>query len=497
MKKCFLFLILIFFLLSSPYAQNYNIEGDKAVKEGKFQKALSYYSEGVFINDEYSINKVIDLEWDSKVDAKDLVTYIKQLTNIAFKNSSAAYLVGYFYYEGIEPVKKNAKEAFKYFKISAEAGNYKGIQWLAQCYYTGNGCDKSIANSVKWLTEYLKYQPKSSGTYSALASLYTTGDVGVPRDLRKALDYLKKAAIYGNHEDSLDFIFSVYQSVDENQVNEKSYNEEAFKMATVLYIKQHDLEAGYYLGLMLYSNLFNGLVQDEIKGKVMFQEIRASKSFTSALKKDLQVSVDCILGLLYYAEGNFDPEAFRHLNSAYLTDSTVFSDNLLSRYVITLCIVGGSLECKKALRLFNNIKNIDFKYDCYLDIANLYLDTYTCRDYSKANNMYQEIYSNQYFTDFEKGMACNQLGYMNFKGLLSTKIGANQYVYVTKDEYLLAIDWFEKGARFGNATSMDWLAVMYEKGNGVKSSKTKAIEWARKAVAAGNKDSQRIIDRLK
>jgi TPR repeat protein len=492
----------IFFLLlicsvqcyTQPNA-DYNLKGDKAVKDKRYDDAFSFYVQGVNKNDEYSITRIIDLEWNGKVAAKDLVDYNDKLVPLVNRNSSAAYLVGYFLYEGIKPISKNDTEAFKYFKISAEAGNYKGIGWLADCYANGIGCKQSITNAIKWLNAFIKYDNKNPSAYYRLSKLYAMGDETTPRNVNKILENLKNAYQYGNAKDSLNYVKAALECAQE--LNNETINKNALQITSKLYETNNILEAGYYL-TCLYNGKFKGINENIYLAKEKLELIIKNRDFStqnSTFQTYVLNDLGCIHYIIPYMSPGENPNiklANIYFTKSYNIDSTSILNNepYLCKYVSTIAQKISSKECEKAIRLFNKIKNKDIQYECYLNIANVYLTNPNCKNEVKASEMYQEIYQRKESSNAEKGYACNQMGYMHFMGMLNT-------YRTVKQMKEAALEWFDVGAKLGDAQCMYWLALMYEKGEGVVKSKQKALEWGKKSFAGGYYASKNIIDRLK
>lgn len=73
---------------------------------------------------------------------------------------------------------------------------------------------------------------------------------------------------------------------------------------------------------------------------------------------------------------------------------------------------------------------------------------------------------------------------------------------VTQD-YLKALDWFNKADAQGHARAKTYIAssyyelgVMYAEGKRVPENEEKAIEWFTKAAKNGNKDAQVLLNEL-
>jgi len=55
-----------------------------------------------------------------------------------------------------------------------------------------------------------------------------------------------------------------------------------------------------------------------------------------------------------------------------------------------------------------------------------------------------------------------------------------------QQNYVTAMEWFQKAAEKGNASAMIWVGLLFFNGQGVAQDYSKAMEWFRKAAANGN-----------
>ena len=108
-------------------------------------------------------------------------------------NSCAQFSLGYCYYYG-NGVKVDNDEAFRWFKESAEQENPTAQCYLGHCYYNGNGVKKNVKTAVKWYT--LSAEQDDPEGLNALGSCYYDGDA-VEQDFKEAAKLYKKAADQG------------------------------------------------------------------------------------------------------------------------------------------------------------------------------------------------------------------------------------------------------------------------------------------------------------
>ena len=65
-----------------------------------------------------------------------------------------------------------------------------------------------------------------------------------------------------------------------------------------------------------------------------------------------------------------------------------------------------------------------------------------------------------------------------------------------EQDYVQAMEWFEKAADLGSSTSMNWVGYMYENGQGVEQDYAKAVEWYEKGADLGNTSSMNYIGNM-
>lgn len=109
-------------------------------------------------------------------------------------DSNAQYDLASCYWNG-DGVAVNLKEAFYWYKKSAEQGNYNGENALGNCYKWGQGVDQNYSLAMDW---YLKAAKRNHhyAQYS-LGEMYEKG-LGVKIDLETALGWYQAAAENNN-----------------------------------------------------------------------------------------------------------------------------------------------------------------------------------------------------------------------------------------------------------------------------------------------------------
>ena len=108
-------------------------------------------------------------------------------------NSCAQFSLGYCYYLG-NGVKVDNEEAFHWFKEAAEQEHSTAQCYVGHCYYNGHGVKKNLKEAVKWYT--LSAEQDDPEGLNALGSCYYDGDA-VEQDFKEAAKLYKKAADQG------------------------------------------------------------------------------------------------------------------------------------------------------------------------------------------------------------------------------------------------------------------------------------------------------------
>lgn len=105
------------------------------------------------------------------------------------------YLLGVCYAEGLGGTKRNQKEAFIWFKLSADQGYDAAQAYVAHCYHTGSGVNKDLVEAFRW------YKASASqGFASAQCNLGICLEFGEGTDVDvfEAVKLYKLAAEQGN-----------------------------------------------------------------------------------------------------------------------------------------------------------------------------------------------------------------------------------------------------------------------------------------------------------
>ena len=117
------------------------------------------------------------------------------VANAKAGNARAQMLVADCYLNGTNGVKKNYKEAVKWYRLAAEQGLAVAQYNLAFCYYNGYGVSQSYAEAVKWYR--LAAEQGDATAQFNLGVCYYIGK-GVAKNRATAIRWWKKAAAQGD-----------------------------------------------------------------------------------------------------------------------------------------------------------------------------------------------------------------------------------------------------------------------------------------------------------
>ncbi|WP_270539554.1 tetratricopeptide repeat protein [Bacteroides zhangwenhongii] len=163
------------------FAQNSN-EQD-LLKEANLGNSEAQYKMGKCLGDKKEYTQAF--EWYSKAAAQGF--------------APAAYIIGYYYENGMG-VEKNTAKAFEWWSKAAAQGFAKAEYAIGRCYEKGMGVEKNRAKAFEWYSKAAA-QGNANGQYM-LAFYYENGGVfGVPgvfKNLKEAFEWYSKAATQGH-----------------------------------------------------------------------------------------------------------------------------------------------------------------------------------------------------------------------------------------------------------------------------------------------------------
>ncbi|KAJ3428111.1 erad-associated e3 ubiquitin-protein ligase component-related [Anaeramoeba flamelloides] len=98
------------------------------------------------------------------------------------------------------PIESNPEKAFHYWKLAAKSGQWESVYMTGCYYYSGEGCEKNYAKSLKYFQRSLK---EGNAGYHYIGLIYDEGGYGVERDDDLAMKNYVTAANSGNTKSML------------------------------------------------------------------------------------------------------------------------------------------------------------------------------------------------------------------------------------------------------------------------------------------------------
>ena len=147
------------------------------------------------------------LYYEGKGCQPNLTEYANWMEKSALYGCPRAYVeLGHIYYDGTGRT-KNLAEAVKWYRKAAENGNALGAHCMGMSYYSGEGVERNISQAIYWYK--IAAEKGLSASANNLGSIYLRGD-GVPVSIREAIKWLSIGADKGdrNSQYTLGVIYS-------------------------------------------------------------------------------------------------------------------------------------------------------------------------------------------------------------------------------------------------------------------------------------------------
>ena len=347
---------------------------------------------------------------------------------------------------------------------AAEAGCLDAMYDLGDCFWDGEGVDKNIELSVKWMQKAADLGHLSAQT--ALGVAFFHGIEGLDQNYALSEKYLLMAA---EREDMMAqaALSSLYFQIEEYQKSLVWARKAAQKeqpMACMVLGRLYDeglgIEVDHLEGLKWFEKAANGGNADaqnvvgNIYANADYVEHDYQKAFEYYQKAAAQGHLEgmCNLGWCYQ-EGlgtdvnlMFAEEWIRKAADGGLQEA--------------IDILNSNPICNQETETYDKIDKAEL-----LKKASIFFEQ---KDYQKAIEIWRNLADNG---DAES----------------MRKLG-NCYIFgqgVNKD-FLEAVNWLHKAAELGDADAMVNLGVCYINGNGVQQDYSEEIKWYRKSVESGN-----------
>ncbi|MDD2577221.1 MAG: tetratricopeptide repeat protein [Bacteroidales bacterium] len=118
------------------------------------------------------------------------ILLLAQFNLFAQSSADELFLNGVSHYNS-----NDFKQAYSFFKESANKGNYKSYEYLGKMYYYGNYVKKDFKEAYKWFEKSAKYNNDEAKLL--LVSMYYNGEY-VKKDTSRANKIVYELAIKGN-----------------------------------------------------------------------------------------------------------------------------------------------------------------------------------------------------------------------------------------------------------------------------------------------------------
>lgn len=295
---------------------------------------------------------------------------------------------------------------------SAGRGNYNSMKYLYQLYYDGWYIPYDGYQTISWFREIECCNIEEVSC--SIGLIYFLGD-GLPKNLGKAIWWLKRAADYGNAE-AMYILGEIYLHA-KNKHDDVWFvrDDEIFK----------DLNAAFY-----WFNRCFDVCQDKLRGKLYLYGIEIENNEDSAFELFTE-SVQCL---------NYSQKMYK-LGMKYIYGTKKDFDK-------------GIYWLKRAADHLND--------DAILELGKIYLHgTIKEIDVNQAAWWFEKI------TDFSK---------LNSK-LIDEMIYKYRYGENIEKNIDTAIYWYKKLADIGNIQAMHELSKIYRYGEGVEKNLSEAIKW--------------------
>lgn len=345
---------------------------------------------------------------------------------------------------------KDYSNAFKYFDMAWKNGNSDSRNNLAILYQNGYGVKKNLEKAIELFE--LSAKENDDFALNRLGMIYLTEK----KDGQKAKYYFEKSSLLGNSDSSYNLAFLYHEG---------RYLKQDIPIAIQLYEtsiqKFKNTRSMVNLGY-IYQLGFG--VKKDVEKTVKFYQMAVDLGDSHAM---------CILGLLYQ-DGKEVKQDIQKCIQLY--ESAISLNNPDGMYNLALLYHEGThvkRDIQKSIKLYE--KSLEYGNISSLSILGqiYYLEHDVEKDIKKSIDYYEKA--------IEYGID-DQYVYYNLGSIyLSKSLG-----YRNPNK---AFNLFEKSMKLGHLKSMNNLALMYEKGEGVEKNIEKSLELYFKAIKLGNVDA--------
>ena len=347
---------------------------------------------------------------------------------------------------------------------ASDAGSLEAMFDLSDAYFDGEGVEKNMSLSIKWITKaadagYTKAQ-------TALGSAYFQGIEGLDQNYALSEKYLLMAAKKEN-TDAQAYLSALYVVMEEY--------DKAMVWARKAAQMEHP-QACFMLGRIYDEGL--GVDVNHIEGLKWFEKAANNGDADAQnIVGNIYLNADYVehdpkKALSYYqkaaTQGHLD--GMMNLGYCYQEGIGTDMDFFAAEKWIRKAAEGGLQDAINILKT-----NPHYNKDIKAKKKTLTED--------EAKALYDAVDTNSdpsKIKELQKFAEAGDVWAMFYYARLYTMSNS------VKRNFELAVDYYTKAANAGNPKAMYNLGVCYENGNGVSQDYTEAVKWYRKAAEAGN-----------
>ncbi len=231
---------------------------------------------------------------ENKNKANDIFnTYIPKIKVLAEQNDMiSCCIIGYCYYNGFY-LEKDEKEAFKWYKKSAEQGNASAQYNLGICYYNGDVTNKDLQEAFEWFKKSSEQEYAKAQFY---VGVFFEQGLFVKKSMIKSIYWYRKALLNGIGKAGF-CLGNLYLS-NENNFIKKSIDKALHWFEQGFYAIHSDIDCAYEIGLIYeigdeitcsYKKAFYWYKKGAEKGNLVCQEELGRLYFAGCgIKKDFE-----------------------------------------------------------------------------------------------------------------------------------------------------------------------------------------------------------------
>lgn len=368
-------------------------------------------------------------------------------------SAEAQYETGRRYAYG-DGVKRDHREALKWYRLAADQGYARAQNALGVMYAMGAGVATNYQEAVRWYR--LAADQNYAEAQGNVGFMYENG-LGVEKDHREASRWYRNAAEQGEvkAQAALGRMYETGLGVG------KDYQEAAkwYRLAA----NQGHARAQNNLGV-LYRNGY-GVEKNQQQALIWYR--KAAEQGYAIAQSNLGFSYQYGQGV----EKNYE-EAFKWYRLAADQGHAIGQNNLGTMYQNGF---GVEKDNQEALKWYRKAADQGYAI-AQANLGFMYKHGYGVKsDYQEALKWYGLA------ADQGNAKAQNDIGVMYISG------------HGVQKNYQEALKWYRKAAVQGYAVSQVNLAIMYKNGHGVAKNSLEAMTWFQKAAEQGNPNAQRNL----